>query len=209
MSEVNLLPPDIRRRQQTRRTTLLVALLGVLVLAVIGFIYFLQVLNLSNAEDDLEAQQRVNADLQAQVAALNKFGEMQVELQERRQLVDLVFANEVAWSGVLLDVSRVIPNQAFISTLTGTLSVPTGSAPTAPAAPGQTTGLVGRIDFAGQAFEVRTVAEWLTRLEQVEGWVNPWVTTATEQEAGNNRYDFSSGVDLSLAALTDRGSGQA
>ena len=62
---------------------------------------------------------------------------------------------------------------------------------------------MGRIDVAGLALDYDTIASWLMRLERVRGWVNPWVTSIADPETGPITY--SSGVDLTTAAVTQRG----
>lgn len=202
MSQVNLLPPEIRQAEQVRRQTTIVALVGLVVLVAIGFFYFLQTTRLSDAESRLQAQQDTNQGLQTQIADLQRFADLRVDLQRRRALVDVVLANEVSWSGVLLDVSRVIPNVAYLENLTAALSVQTGVAE-APAA-GEAD-LVGNMQFQGQALDEETLAVWLTRLEQVRGWVNPWLSNASETGPRSNIYTFSSSVDLSPDVVTERG----
>ena len=55
--------------------------------------------------------------------------------------------------------------------------------------------------FRGRA----SLSTWLTRLEQVEGWVNPWMSTISRRDQGGSIYTFSSGVDLTPDVLTERG----
>jgi len=204
MSQVNLLPPEIRERQRTRRLTSLVALAGVVVLAGIGFLYGVQALTLSQVREDLRAQEAVNSQLQAEIASLQRFADLQAELREKQALVGEVFANEVSWSGALLDLSRVIPADAYLTGMTAQLSVQTGQ-PAEPTPEGAQ--LIGSITFDGVVADIDTLADWLTRLEGVRGWVNAWASNATETEPFSGHYTFSSGVDLSVDAVTRRGAG--
>jgi hypothetical protein len=50
-----------------------------------------------------------------------------------------------------------------------------------------------------------TLAAWLTRLEQVRGWVNAWANSASESGPFTRVYTFQSGVDLSKDVVTKRG----
>ena len=63
--------------------------------------------------------------------------------------------------------------------------------------------------FQGVAQEVDTIATWITQLEQVQGWVNAWVTSAQEDAPFSNIYTFSNGLDLTQEAATARGQGEA
>jgi len=206
MSQVNLLPPELRQRQRLRRLTSLVVLAGVGLLAVVGLFYVLQVMNLGRVEEQLLAQESRNADLQAVIDELQPFADLQTALQRKRDLTDAVFANEVSWSGFLRDISRLIPSDAYLTDLTGSLNVATASQGEPPEE--GSAGLIGSISFNGLARDIDSLAVWLTRLEQVAGWVNPWAASAqlAEAESGVSAYQFSGSVDLSRDAVTKRGS---
>lgn len=208
MSQVNLLPPELRQRQQVRRRTGMVAAAGVVVLAVIGGFYYLQTNNLSHAKDDLAAQESINSGLQTQISGLQQYADLQTQLVAEKALVNTVFANEVSWSSALIDVSRIIPANSYLTNLTGALAATTGGVvPTTPTTGGTVT-LIGNMAFTGVVKETDTLAAWLTRLEQVKGWVNPWVNTAQENGPRSRIYQFDSGIDLTIDAETLRGRGE-
>ena len=52
---------------------------------------------------------------------------------------------------------------------------------------------------------IDTVALWINRLEEVTGWVNPWVPTVNTADPVRDFRDFSVSVDLTTDALTQRG----
>ena len=211
MSQVNLLPPELRERQAIRRTTSLVTAAGLAVLALIGIFYFFQVQRLSRAESDLEAEQSRNARLESEIVSLQEFADLQAELASKEALVREIFVNEVSWSSALLDVSRVIPDASYLTNLTGQITPtvvgevateqPTGGTP-------ETT-LIGNMTFAGIANQTETIATWITRLEEVQGWVNAWVNSAQEDAPFSRIYTFSNRLDLTQEAATARGRGVA
>jgi Tfp pilus assembly protein PilN len=201
MTQVNLLPSELRAREATRRLTSVVVIVGVIVLGLVGLFYFFQVMNLSRAQDDLAAQEGVNQQLQAQVNDLQRFQELQNQLEAKQALVKSVFIGEVSWSNVLVDISHVIPSEAYLTNLTGSIS-PATATPTTGGA-----NLIGNISFTGVVRETIPLATWLTRLEQVEGWENAWMTSATENAPFSRIYTFNSGLDLSVDAATRRGKG--
>jgi Tfp pilus assembly protein PilN len=206
VSEVNLLPPELRERHAIRRTTSLVVAAGLAALALIGIFYFFQVQRLSQVQSDLEAQQSTNARLVSQIASLREFAALQAELAAKEALIDVIFVNEVSWSSALLDVSRVIPDASYLTNLTGQI-VPTvaGEAVAEPTDGTSQTTLVGNMTFAGVANQTETIATWITRLEEVQGWVNAWVNSAQEDAPGSRTYTFSNGLDLTQEAVTERG----
>lgn len=196
MSQVNLLPPEIQAAQRQRRLAGVVALAGIGVIGLIFVFYVLQLGKVSAIRSDIEDQKQTNQSLQSQIQALQEFEELRARAQAKQELLNEVFANEISFSGLLMDISRVIPSSAALTSMTATAQEP---APT----PGGSTLLTGRIDIAGLALDYQTIADWLTRLERVRGWVNPWVTSIADPE--NGPITYTSGVDLTTAALTERG----
>jgi len=208
VSKVNLLPPELRQKQAERRTTTLVSAIGAAVITLILVFFFFQGMQLSSARDELAEQQATNAELSAQIAELQPFAVLQQELAAKQQLVDTLYMNEVSWAGVLLDVSRVIPDDSYLTNLTGQITAPTGTQVGAVPVEGGPTTLIGNVTFSGVARETRTFASWLTRLEQIRGWVNPWVNNAQENAEFSRIYTFDGGIDLTLDAATERGRGE-
>jgi Tfp pilus assembly protein PilN len=208
VSQVNLLPSELRERQAIRRTTSLVVAAGLAVLALIGIFYFFQVQRLSQVQSDLDAQQSRNARLQTRIASLREFADLQAELASKEALVGEIFVNEVSWSSALLDVSRVIPDASYLTNLTGQIT-PTvvGEVATEPTGGTPETTLIGNMTFAGVANQTETIATWITRLEEVQGWVNAWVNSAEEDAPFSRIYTFSNGLDLTQEAATARGQG--
>ena len=202
MSQVNLLPPEIRQRAQARRTTLMVVGAGVVVLVLIGFLYVLQSASLSRANEDVAAQQRKNAGIQSEIAGLQEFAALQTEAQAKQALLTVAFANEVSFSGILLDLSRVIPSDAYLTTFSAQIAPPATT--TDPAVVVTETPLIGTMTAAGEASGTDSLASWITRLESVKGWVNPWISTFTESTPSSDRFIFNSGTDLTSDVLTDR-----
>jgi Tfp pilus assembly protein PilN len=195
---INLLPPEIYERQRIRRRTAAVVVVGLIVLAALGAFYFLQILRLNEVEDDIAAQQAENARLQAEISELQEIDALIMEIESTRGLLSSLLADRVLWSGVLRDISLVIPGQAWLNGVNGQVGVP-GTEGTEPAEAG---GLVGQISFNGFAFTHREVALWLSRLEDVRGFVNPWLSNSTKTLIGTQEaVQFTSSVDLSEQAL--------
>jgi Tfp pilus assembly protein PilN len=203
VSQVNLLPPELRARQQTRRLTTLIVGIGAAVIVLLLGFWFLQSQKISGVNDDIAAQNRTNAGLQSQIGQLQEFQQLQEQAAAQQSLLTQAYAGEVSFSQMLMDLSRTIPSDAYLNAFTATLTTPVAGTPTTT----PTTGFVGSFTASGAADGFGSLASWLTRLESVNGWVNPWFSSATETAANSGLYTFTSGVDLSDAALTARGRG--
>ena len=200
MSQVNLLPPDILQAQRYRRLTSGVVVAGaVMVAAVFGY-YLLQSNELSSVNDEIAAQEATNASIQTSIAEKQKYADLQAEAQAQQQLLSAAYAGEVSFSALLMDFSRVIPSDAYVDSLAIQADQATAGAE------GATPGLIGGITGSGQAVSIDTLSVFLTRLEQVKGWVNPWMSTVSKNEEVNG-YDYSVSVDLTDEVVTERGRG--
>jgi Tfp pilus assembly protein PilN len=204
MPQINLLPPELGERSRTRRRTVFVAIAGGAVLAVIVFAWVLQGFTESRLNRDLAAQNATNAQLQQQVNELQRFATLKTDLQTRETVLTQALAETVSWSGVLHDLSLVIPDRSWITGFTGSISAPIATAPAVPTTPGTT--LIGTMQFQGNAFDTETIALWLTRVEQVKGWVNAWVSSFSKAQVGSTPvWQFSSSVDLTAKAVVPGG----
>ena len=205
MSQVNLLPPDILQGQRYRRLTLTVLLAGAIILALIVVFFLVQVGRLGSVNSDISAKKQSNAQLQGQIDSLQKYDDLQVQAQQAQGELDAAYAGEVSFSGMLMDLSRVIPSDAYLDTFTATITGPpaatTGGTTT-------TTPLIGTMTTGGQAIGFDSLSIWLTRLELVKGWVNPWMPTITANATVPNAFTFTTSVDLTQDVETPRGRGE-
>jgi Tfp pilus assembly protein PilN len=205
MSQVNLLPPDILQGQRYRRLTLTVLLAGAIILALIVVFFLVQVGRLGSVNSNIEAKKQSNAQLQSQIDSLQKYDDLQVQAQQAQSELDAAYAGEVSFSGMLMDLSRVIPSDAYLSTFSATI---TGPAPATGGTTTTTTPLIGTMTTGGEAIGFDSLSIWLTRLELVQGWVNPWMPTIAADTAVPNAYTFTTSVDLTQDVETPRGRGQ-
>lgn len=198
MTRVNLLPPEVRSRRQIRRITRAIIAAAVVVIVVLVGVYVLQIGRLNSAKDNLAAQKAQNATLSAQVASLQRFAELKQELTNKQQTVQQLTTNLVLWSGVLRNLSMVIPSDVYVTAVSGNIQLAT----TSTASP---SGLVGTIQFQGIATNYPAVALWLTRLQEVTGWANAWITSGTKNDT-DNTITFSGSIDLTPQATSPGGS---
>ncbi len=122
MSQVNLLPPELLARQKTRRLTSMIVGAGAILLALLIAFWFLQTQKLAGVNDDIAAQNAVNAELQQEIDSLAEAQALQAEAASKQQLLSEAYAGEVSFSQMLMDMSRVIPSDAYLASLDATLT---------------------------------------------------------------------------------------
>jgi len=201
MSRVNLLPSDIKKGQQLRRRTALVAIGGAAIIGLILLLWVFQGMRLSSVNDEIQAQEQTNATLQQEIGDLQKYEDLQVEAQQQEELLATAYANEVAYSGVLVDVSKVIPPDMYLTSYSSVIDT------AAVASTESTTTFVGTMAFSGSTLHFDSLSTWLTRLEEVEGWENPWTSNISQDAEVAGAYTFDTTVDMTQDALTQRGQG--
>jgi Tfp pilus assembly protein PilN len=168
-------------------------------MALIVLFFLVQVGRLSGVQEEIDQQARTNRGIQAEIDSLQEFDDLRAEAQRKQELLASAFTSEVSFSGVLMDVSRLIPGTAYLTDLSVQTAAP---GPADPTAPTPQEAFIGAISVGGISTDFNTVADLLTRLERVRGWLNPWVQSASDAEIG---VTFTTGVDLGDAVLTARG----
>lgn len=192
MTQVNLLPADVRNRQRVRRVTA-AAVGGVAAVVVLLLVvYALQSARLGKVNSELAAQQSLNAGLRGKIATLQHFEDLKNDALAKQQLVDGLVAQQILWSDALRDISASTPSGLYFTQVDGTLNeAPSGQ-------------VVGSITFEGTAKSHRRAAEWLVRLERVKGWVNSWVSSSIKDSAEEgSTVTFSGSVDLTFDATSN------
>lgn len=198
MSQVNLLPPDILQRQGQRRLTTSVIVAGAVIMGLIIAFYLLQVNRLVGVEDDIQAQERTNQSIQNEIDALQPFEDLQIQADQSLEMLRGAYAGEMSFSQAMMDVSRITPSDSYLQNLAIGLEEPTVN--------GDVT-FIGTIAFNAQAIGIDTVALWISRVEEIEGWVNPWIASVETTDSSLDIRSFPVNADLTSEALTPRGRG--
>ena len=203
MTQVNLLPQEVQASRRTRRqTTMVVSAVGG-VLGLLIVIFILQSARLAAASHQLDEQRAVNGQLETQIGRLTEFEQLKQSVTTKQDLLSNLLQGEILWSGVLRDVSVVIPTDMWLTSMSGSMQVNTTTTPGVVPTTTSSEGLVGNIQFQGIAFHHTTVAEWLDHLARVKGWLNPWISTSSKQ-GNQTQVSFTSSVDLGVDATTGR-----
>ena len=161
MSQVNLLPPEIRQRAQVRTQAILVGVAGAALIALIIVMALLQGLQLRSANGELNAQVAINNALKHQVSDLQPYQDLALQLEAQQKIVDTAMAYEVSWASALRDLTLVLPDDMALDSFSGTVSASAEAPPTAPVGGGP--GIIGNISVSGSSVGDLRLARWLSR----------------------------------------------
>lgn len=196
---VNLLPEDVRQREGANRARIVAGLLGLVLVAGLAFLTFMQRGDISDAEQRLAEVEQQNQELQADVAALQPFADLEARATGAADLVEQALAPEVSLAAVLQDLSLVFPPTAELTTL----SISAQDEDDTPAV-GGTRLVVGSV--AAQGRVVSGIAPGVERLlidfDRAAIFDNPFVTSTSVDE--NDVTTFSFEADLGPEARTQR-----
>lgn len=213
MRRIDLLPSiyEERRRQRRNITTVFVA--GLLVLLLLLGWWFYLGMQINDAEDELAEVRSRNDAIQAEINELQRFAELQAEVDAKRTALQTVFAGDVDWPALLTEVAMVIPGEVWLTSLTASAGATEVAAPvgteTAPIRIDKKEPF-GRIAFVGRSLSMPGVARWMLRLESVREFFAVYLNNAAaaQEETGLGIVEFDNTLELSNRAASKRFQGR-
>jgi Tfp pilus assembly protein PilN len=206
---VNLLPPQIEERRRLRRVQTWLAGAAVLVLAIIGLLYWQASASASNAAEELRTAQAEQARLNRQAAQYAEVPAVLAQVDAARKQLATVKSDEVHWSTYLTDLSLRVPSNIWLTQMqvsqaySGGTGAPTGATSNDPLAPTDT---IGTITYTGYALTQRDVATWLDALSRLSDGIYPYVTQSAAATIGDTDVvQFTSSVLVKNSALVNLG----
>ena len=190
---INLVP--VERRKRTETDTGLVALVGTAILVVglivLSYLFFNGALSDKEAElADLQVQ---NQQLEAQLASLRQYQELDQRRAAVEDVVRQVYVGRTLVSQILGDLSLVVPENVWLGTLNLTASDPPPVLSPETQAQGSASAAetLGSLALVGNTYSFEDVARLLVRLEQI-----PAVSTVSLGSAGapSGQVDTTKGV---------------
>ncbi len=164
---INLVPKAERVRTATNVGALAMLAGALVVVFALALSFFLLSSERGSLENELSLLEDRREDLERQVAALDEYKQLANKAVETEEVVRGVYAGRTLVSDVLSDLSRVLPENVWITSLT----VTAGDPQTAPAE-GQT-GIVsgtGTVAMQGNTYSFPDVALLLVRLKLVSAF---------------------------------------
>ena len=209
MRRIDLLPPAYAQRKRERNALLMVGIgAAVAVLLLLGWWFWLG-MQINDAETELARIQQTNADLEADIAELQRFVDLQNEVDAKRTALQTVMQGDVDWPGVLAEIAMVLPGETWLTNLNGSAGitegfteVPTETSPI-PVAADET---FGRIQFEGVSLTMPGVAKWMLRMEGVDSFFATYLQSATLEESEDEQETvvFQASIELGDKAASGR-----
>lgn len=208
MRNINLLPPELAERRRARRQAVILVIIGLSYVVLLGLFWVFRNLEVGRQNDRLLVAQRQATALQIQVDELQEFADLERLVKERQATLASVMDRDIAWSRLLIELSMIIPGDAWLTSFVGATeepqeqtAAPEGGAQAAPLAPTR----LGTLNFAGTTFDFPGVAKWITRLQELKSLQTIWVPSAAKSEiATRDVVTFTSTADLSAGAASNR-----
>lgn len=206
-ARVNLLPKEIEERARARRTTSWAIGAVAAYAALLGLLYIAKLGDLNAARTDRDNAQAAVAQLQAELADLEEFADLDRQLTARNQLLAAAMATEISWARVLNDLSLTFPPSSSLLSMTAEAdgAGAAGVAGTAPANPNSES--VGSVTFDGYSVEryAPGVERVLVKFDEVQTFFNAYLSEAQETPRGGTEVTgFSGTMQLNDEAYTGR-----
>jgi hypothetical protein len=220
LPRVNLLPKEIKEHRQVLRQRGGMAVAFVVVLTLLGLWYARESQKLTDARQEADRERAVAAGLRARKAELQPYAALGSQIAAADQLRAKVYAREIRFSGILQDISAIIPNDVWLTQMSvalkdtgpqGGAAANAGAAALTPGSPGAGSP-VASITFTGAGLGHVDVGGFVRALASgpkkhgSRVYLNPYFTASQKdaKEGGENTVTFNATVDLSQAAFSGR-----
>ncbi|MGH2746514.1 MAG: PilN domain-containing protein [Actinomycetota bacterium] len=212
MRRIELLPATYLERQRERRTRGIIIVAGIVVLALLFVWWLLLGFQISDAEDELAAVQARNAQLEQQIAELQRFADLDAEVTAKRTALQSVMAGDVDWPSIMTEIAMVLPGEIWLTDMQASAGVTEGASPvgteTAPVQLSQDEAFA-RISFNGNSLSMPGVARWLIRLGTVREFEAIFLNDASESEIGEvTTFTFTNTIEMNNRAASERFQGE-
>lgn len=213
IARVNLLPGEVLVVRRQRRVALVS--LGILAAFLVGLaaVYALQVASVNDAiaaRDEVAAEVAV---LQTEADSLQEYQVLLDVVQNRETLLTSAMEGELSWARILGDLALSFDRQASLTAIqaastAGDAAVTEDSAPvTVDDEVFDLGDPVAQVDFTGYSVDrfAPGVEEVLAKFERAEGFDDPYLATAGDEERGSDTVTVFNGlVQLTERAYTHR-----
>lgn len=195
MSQVNLLPPEVRKARRDIRLVQRIRFFALCGFLLLGGIYAIRTVELLLVNRDLGSVRDDQALVQARLAELADVRAQRDSIIAGEVLTAQLLAGEISWSDQFIRIARAVPSGVVLTSLDGQVAGDQG------------VGVIGSMSFSASSQQLIPAEAWLRRLAVEEGWANGWVSSAILAEA--EVFTVTGSVDLTTDAISPRGRGLA
>ena len=217
---IDLLPRELMEQRLARRQRSGIAAGFLVLVALLGLWYVVENGKLGQARDQADQERAVATGLRARRAQLQPLADLEAQIAAADQLRSRVYAHEIRFSTVMRDISAIVPDDVWLTSMTAAFTASGEAAAQAPAQAGAATATPGspgsgapvaNITFAGAGLGHVDVGGFLrarARGPKKGGqpvYLNPYFTSSQKATAtGRTTVTFNATVDLSTAAYSGR-----
>ncbi|MDZ4178280.1 MAG: hypothetical protein U1E29_03455 [Coriobacteriia bacterium] len=119
MVRINLLPPEIGEKRKYEERIKIVLLSGVAVYFALFVVYGVLSWMVMQANEELQSNRDLASQLGTQAEAFKIFEDKEQDLARRVTLAELALARRVDWGRITNEVSLVLPNDLWLTSMTG------------------------------------------------------------------------------------------
>jgi Tfp pilus assembly protein PilN len=217
---IDLLPRELMEQRLARRQRSGIGAGFLVLVALLGLWYVVENGKLGQARDQADQERAVATGLRARRAQLQPLADLEAQIAAADQLRSRVYAHEIRFSTVMRDISAIVPDDVWLTSMTAAFTASGEAAAQAPAQAGAATATPGspgsgapvaNITFAGAGLGHVDVGGFLRALARgpKKGgqpvYLNPYFTSSQKATAtGQTTVTFNATVDLSTAAYSGR-----
>lgn len=206
-ARVNLLPREIEERARARKTTAWTIGAVAAYAALLGLVYIAKLGDLNAARSDRDNAEATVASLEAELASLQEFADLDRQLTARNNLLSASMATEISWARVMNDLSLTFPPSSSLLQLAGEAAGATQAGVAGTTQPNPNSDSVATVTFNGYSVErfAPGVERVLVKFDEVETFFNPYLSEAIEAPRGDTEVTtFAGSLQLTDDAYTGR-----
>jgi Tfp pilus assembly protein PilN len=179
MTRIDLIPPEVVEKHQSRRIIMVMVVVFAAIFGIALAVYLITLAQALMATNRVDIIKQENVTVQGYTQKLKPYQDRKKALDERQLIIDKMTADQVKWSGILNDISMVVPNDIWLRgikiDMTEILAAKDATSAAKVVAPKPP------ITIVGYAFNHAAVARWLVHLNEVNQFRGVWLDYATEQ----------------------------